>query len=400
MLVWTGQAVSILGTRLVNFAIIWWLTVETKSASVLAVASLMQILPQTLFSPFIGTLIDRWNRRITMIATDVLNALAILGLVFLFHLESMETWHVFIWLLLRSFGDITHGTAMTASTSLMVPKEQLTRISGLNQALAGAGNIAGPLIGAVMIALFPIHTILLIDVITIIPAIIPILIISIPQPPQSAQDNNKKGVIFELKEGFNLLKEFKGLFFLFFYLSITFTLAAPAWRFLPLLVTEHLLGDEVLLGAITSAFGIGSIIGGSLLGIWGGSRKRIKTTILARFGSGICYLVLGLIPSGNFILPVLACASFGITFSISLGSQRAVLLAVVPSRFQGRIFSIFGWSQAVLQPLGFAIFGFFGELTGIAAMFLFSGSILIGCAIFMRLTPALMTIEDTVIEKE
>ncbi len=150
-IIWSGQAVSLLGSQLVQFALIWWLTQETGSATVLAIASLVGLLPQVLLGPFIGVLVDRWNRRWTMLLADSVVALATVLLFLLFWFGLIQTWHVFVILFIRSLGGAFHFPAMNASTTLMVPEDKLTQIQGLNQMLEGGLMILAAPLGALLI---------------------------------------------------------------------------------------------------------------------------------------------------------------------------------------------------------------------------------------------------------
>ncbi|NIV39165.1 MAG: MFS transporter, partial [Anaerolineae bacterium] len=151
--IWTGQAFSLVGTRVAQFALIWWLTKLTGSATVLATASLAALVPDIVLGPLAGAYVDRWNRRIVMIVADTLIALASLWLAFLFWTGAIEVWHVYVIMVVRSVGGAFHWPAMQASTSLMVPKEHLSRVAGLNQAMKGALNIIGPPLGALLLEL-------------------------------------------------------------------------------------------------------------------------------------------------------------------------------------------------------------------------------------------------------
>ena len=135
--IWGGQALSILGSQLVQFALIWYLTVETGSATVLATASLVGLLPNVILGPFVGTLVDRWDRRRIMLFADSIISLATVVLAVLFTLGVVEIWHIYAVLFIRSLADSFHKNAMIASTSLMVPVEKLTRIQGINEMLNG-----------------------------------------------------------------------------------------------------------------------------------------------------------------------------------------------------------------------------------------------------------------------
>ena len=160
--IWSGQALSILGSQLVQFALIWYLTVQTGSATVLATATLVGMLPNVVLGPFIGTLVDRWNRRWIMLLADSLEALATIALAVLFALDVVEVWHIFAVLFIRSLAGAFHVNAMQASTSLMIPVEQLTRIQGLQptvrrRAERGCYTIGSLIVRHAVYAGHPIH---------------------------------------------------------------------------------------------------------------------------------------------------------------------------------------------------------------------------------------------------
>jgi len=146
--IWTGQALSLLGSSVAQFAVVWWLTDTTGSAVVLATASLVAMVPQVVLGPFIGALVDRLDRRKVMIVAD--SAVALLGLMLavLFWVGRAQVWHLYVIMALRSLGGAFHWPAMQASTTQLVPSEQLPRISGLNQALQGTSQIMAPPLGA------------------------------------------------------------------------------------------------------------------------------------------------------------------------------------------------------------------------------------------------------------
>jgi MFS transporter, DHA3 family, macrolide efflux protein len=183
--IFTGQAFSLFGSSLVQFALIWYLTQETGSATVLATASLFGMLPQILLGPIAGTIVDRGNRRMIMILSDAMIAIATLLLAYLFWSNIVEIWHIYTALAIRSMGGAFHYPSMAASTTLMVPKEHLSRVAGANQTLQGLVSIVAPPVGALLVAVMPTHNMLMIDVFTAILGITPLLIFSIPQPPRS-----------------------------------------------------------------------------------------------------------------------------------------------------------------------------------------------------------------------
>src|SRR5687768_9111369 len=142
--IWTGQAFSLFGSALVQFALIWWLTQKSGSATVLAIATLVGMLPQIVLGPFAGALVDRWNRRVIMMIADATIAVFTLLLAYLFASGTVQIWHVYAIMAVRSLVGAFHYPAMSASTPLMVPGEQLTRVNGLNQALQGVNSLVAP----------------------------------------------------------------------------------------------------------------------------------------------------------------------------------------------------------------------------------------------------------------
>ncbi|MFX1264031.1 MAG: MFS transporter, partial [Promethearchaeota archaeon] len=182
MKIFSGQAFSLVGSALVQFALVWWLTYTTGSALVLSLATMMVILPQVLVSPFAGALVDRWSRRSVMIAADTLSAVVVAGLALLWAIGVVQIAHVFMAMAVRSTLGSFQWPALQASASLMVPKEHLSRVNGMYQALSGLAKIAAPALGALLLVLLPMQFVLAVDIGTAAMAVLPLLMIRIPQP--------------------------------------------------------------------------------------------------------------------------------------------------------------------------------------------------------------------------
>ena len=214
--IWTGQAVSLLGSMLVQFALVWRLTEKTGSATVLAIGTLVSLLPGIVLGPLFGALVDRWNRRVVMLVADTIIALATLVLAYLFAVDGVRIWHIYAIMFIRALGSGVHWPAMQASTSLMVPEEHLSRVAGLNQALQGISNILSPPLGAFLMQLMPLQAILAIDVGTAMLAIVPLFFVHIPQPQRTVtedtQAHSKKPSVWrDLREGLKYVLEWPGL---------------------------------------------------------------------------------------------------------------------------------------------------------------------------------------------
>ena len=391
--IWSGQALSILGSQLVQFALIWHLTVQTGSATVLATASLVGMLPNVVLGPFIGTLVDRWNRRRIMLIADSIVALATLLLVAVFALDVVEVWHIYAVLLVRSLASTFHGNAMSASTSLLVPVEQLTRIQGLNQLLNGGLNVVAAPLGAFLLEVLPMQGILAIDVITALFAILPLVFIHVPQPERIAVDAEKTTVWTDFKAGLRYMLSWPGLMIIgLMTVGINFTII-PAFSLLPLMVKDYFAGSALHLGWIESAMGAGMIIGGGLLGIWGGFSHKILTSLVGLMGMGAGIMILALAPSSAISLAVGGALLVGFMTPMTMGPFFAVIQSTVEPDMQARVFSLLSSVGTGIVPLGLMIAGPVADQVGIQAWFLLGGVLCIFMAVTGLFIPAVMNME-------
>jgi len=398
LVIWIGNAVSLLGSQLVQFALIWWLTQTTGSATVLAMASLVGLMPQIVLGPFAGVLVDRWNRRVTMLAADSAVAIATVVLAYLFWIGAAQVWHVFIILFVRALAGTFHWPAMMASTSLMVPKVHLTRLQGLNQMLNGGLNIVAAPLGALLLAVLPLQGILGIDVVTALCAIIPLLLIPIPQPDRRPEGESavpfRTAFWTDMRQGLRYMRGWPGLLVLTAMAMLIKVLLTPAFALLPLLVTDYFNGDALQLGILEAAVGIGIVLGGLLLGIWGGFRRRILTTLLGLTGMGLGLLLVGLTPASMFALAVAGVLWVGLTVALIDGPLLAILQASVAPEIQGRVFMLFGSLINSTGPLGLLIAGPLADVMGIQVWFVAAGLVTILMAGAGFFIPALLNIEE------
>lgn len=397
-ILWGGQSVSLLGSQLVQFALIWWLTETTGSATVLAMASLVGFLPQVILGPFVGVLVDRWNRRLTMFLADTSVAVATVMLAYLFWIEVAQIWHVFAILFIRSLTGSFHWPAMMASTSLMVPKAHLTRIQGLNQALNGGLNIISAPLGAFLLGVMPLQGVLAIDVVTAVFAITPLIFIHVPQPerqPNGSDDEASLASFWaEMREGFNYLRSWRGLLVLSGLAMIVKILLNPAFSLIPLLITDHFGGGAMQLGILEAVTGVGIVIGGLALGAWGGFKKRIITVQVGLIGLGVGLVVMGGAPASLFVVGLAGAFVVGATVSLIDGPIMAILQATIEPELQGRVLMLFGSLISSTVPLGLLIAGPAADLIGIRAWFIVTGVLTAVIAVIGLFMPVLMGIED------
>jgi len=391
--IWSGQALSILGSQLVQFALIWYLTVQTGSATVLATASLVGMLPNVVLGPFIGTLVDRWDRRRTMLLSDSIEALATIALIVLFAMGVVEVWHILLILFIRSLAGAFHANAMNASTSLMVPVEHLTRIQGLNQLLEGGLNVVAAPLGALLLGMLPMQGILSIDVITALFAILPLAFIHIPQPERSVASAEKTTFWMDFNAGLRYMLGWPGLLIIgLMTVGINFTII-PAFSLLPLMVKDYFGGSAIHLSWVESAMGAGMILGGVLLSIWGGFSRKILTSMVGLTGMGVGTLILALAPASSISFAVGAALLVGFMTPMTMGPFFAVIQSTVEPHMQARVFSLLTSVGTGITPLGLMIAGPVADRVGIQAWFLLGGILCILMAVTSLFIPAVMNIE-------
>ena len=394
-LIWLGQAISLFGSAIVQFALIWWLTQETGSATVLATASLVGLLPPVLLGPFVGVLVDRWSRRLTLLFADGLVALATIVLAYLFWIDMIATWHVFALLFVRALGGAFHYPAFHASTALMVPEEKLTRIQGINQILEGSLSIVAAPLGAILLGILPMQGVLGIDVGTAVFAMLPLLFLVIPQPKkQAATSAGTASFWTEMRAGFRYVRAWPGLMLLMLLAMLVNLMLTPSSALMPLLVTDHFGGDALQLSFLESAFGIGIVAGGIGLSVWGGFNRRILTTIGGLIGLGAGFLLIGLAAANAFWVAVAGAFFAGGMIAMVNGPVRAIMQSVIAPEMQGRVLSLLISLASAMSPIGLMIAGPAADLLGIQFWFVFAGVItsLVGVVGFFM--PPLIHIED------
>ncbi len=395
--IWTGQAFSLLGSQLVQFALVWWLTSTTGSATVLATATLFAILPQVFISPFAGALVDRWNRRLVMIAADSLVALTTVGLIALAWTGNMQVWHVYAAMLLRSAFGAFHFPAFTASTSLLVPVEHLARINGLNEGLRGLMNIVAPPLGALLLSLLPLHSVLAVDVVTAALAVLPLLFIAVPQPAQlsvSEHANPVKALATDMAEGFRYVRAWPGLLALMLVAMALNLVLAPTMSFAPLMVTEHFGGGALELGWLESAAGVGVIAGGLALGVWGGFKRRILTSLAGILILSAGVALMGLAPAAMLWVGIAAMFIMGFGGPMANGPIFAILQSTVRPEMQGRVMSLLNAGASAMMPIALIIAGPLADRIGVQTMYVVGGVVCAAVAVACVFVRPLMRIEE------
>lgn len=371
--IWTGQAFSLVGSALTQFVLIWWITQTTGSASALAIAGIAALLPQALLGPIGGTFADRWPRRRIMIVADSITALCMVMLIALFATNSVQLWHAYLLMFIRSSMQAFQQPAAAASTAMLAPQEWLSRVAGLNQTLQGIMSIAGAPLGAVALSLLPLQGALMIDVVTAVIGITPLLLFAIPQnrtPPAQ-----QLSVWSDFKTGLRYVAGRRGWLMLFGMIGLVVLTVMPTFSLTPLFVKQHFNGGVNEVAFMEALAGIGIIAGGVAISVWNVMRNRIYVVLISFAVSCGTVALTALAPSNMLVLGAFWWFISGVTFSTGNAPMMAILQTSVPNEMQGRVLSLMNTVIGFAGPVGLVIAGPLGEAIGVQGVFIIGGTL-------------------------
>jgi DHA3 family macrolide efflux protein-like MFS transporter len=370
LLFWSGQLVSLLGSSISQFVIIWWITLETESTLYLALASVLGLAPIVILGPLAGVLADRWNRKLLILAADLFQALTTLALISLFWFDVVAIWQVLVLLTLKGVFQAFHMPSVFAIIPTMVPKDRLSRMNGVNYLFTSAINRAGPVVAALLLDLWTITQILWIDVVTFLVALAPLLIIRIPSV---LKEQDKSSFRRQFEEGFGFIRNARGLLPLIMLATAVNLLLTPLGTLLPYYVKFDHFGTASDLAFVIAFIQGGMLAGGSIMSIIKVTKR--KTTIIASsmYVLFLGYILIALTPTGLFWF--MATSGFIQTFCIPMIDVLAmtILQTVVPVEIQGRVTSVTVSLAHAAQPIGMF-------LSGIVTVFIGTANFFLGCA--------------------
>jgi len=352
LLIWVGQLVSGVGSRLTSFALGIWVLQTTGSTTRFALIFVAMAVPALLISPIAGALVDRWDRRRTMIACEALSALTMLVLVALFATDRLALWHVYLAVGVSALANAFLQPAYLASIPLLVNQDQLTRVNGLVQTGFAVAQVGGPLLAGVLVSSISMQGVLLVDALTFLAGVVALLFARVPRPARGSDDGD--GDLWrEAATGFRYVRERPGLLGLLTVFGLSnFLFGIASIAITPLVLS---FADVALLGVQMAIGGAGLLLGGLLMSTWGGPRRLIDGVLGFSLLAGLFLAVHGLAPS--FTLVVVAGFAFFLTLPIINASNAALWQSKVPAHLQGRCFAIQRVLSEAAMPLGYCLAG-------------------------------------------
>ncbi|MEK4511360.1 MFS transporter [Paenibacillus sp. FSL K6-2524] len=371
-----SQTISLFGSSLVQFAMMWYITLTTESGMMMTLYIICGFIPTFILSPIAGVWADRYNRKTLIILSDGLIATATLILAIVFMMGYDATWLLFVMAAIRAMGTGIQTPAVGAILPQIVPKDKLIKVNGINGSLQAVIMFISPIISAALLTMASIEMIFFIDVVTAALAIFTLLIYFKIPVHKKAVEKQTTSYFDDLKQGLTYIHnhDFLKKFFLFF--AVFFVLMAPAAFLTPLQVIRSFGNGVWRLTAIEIAFSIGMMVGGGIIASWGGFRNKVHTMMFSSLIMGACTFALGVVPV--FWIYLFFMAIFGVAMPMFNTPINVLLQEKVDENYMGRVFGIIGMISTSMMPIGMLIFGPIADVIQIEWL-------LVGTGLFMLL---------------
>ena len=384
----TGQALSLFGSMVVQYAILWHITLKTQSGTMMTLFTVVGFLPMFFISPFGGVWADRFNRKYLINIADGAIALASLIVALLIMMGYTHFAILLACAAVRSFGQGVQTPAVGAFIPQIIPKEYLTKVNGIYSSIQSMCMFTAPMIAGVLMTFTPLETLFLLDVVTAAIGI-SILLFFVKVPVmEKTEEQEKKGIDYfhDLREGLRYIRKHGFVLGMITFSALFSFFAAPAALLTPLQITRNFGADVWRLTAIEIAFSVGMMAGGLLIAAWGGFKNKVHTIMFSCFFFGLAAIGLGLTPNFWIYLGIMGAA--GIVMPMFNTPTMVLLQTTVESGFMGRVFSVFTMVGSAIMPAAMLIFGPLADTININFLLIGSGVTMALLVIpFMRLRP-------------
>lgn len=352
--IWLGQLVSLVGSGLTRFGLGVWVYQETGSVTRFALLFAAATLPTVLISPFAGVLVDRWDRRKTMILADCLAAVGTLFIVLLLALDGLEIWHIYIGIGLGAAATAFQWPAYSAATTLLIPKRHLGRAAGMVQFARAGAQMVSPVLAGVMIVTIGIEGILLVDVVTFLFALGTLAVVRVPRPKEGSEDaRSGRDVLSEIRSAVRYLRARPGLLQLLGYFTLTNFFGSQAIALsIPLVLAFT---DPQVMGTVVSVGTSGMLLGGVVMSAWGGPPRKVYGLLGAGGVFALGIATAGLSPS--VVLVGTGLFVFHLAIPVVNGCSQAIWQTKVEPSLQGRVFALRRMFATLSTPLGHIVAG-------------------------------------------
>jgi MFS family permease len=351
--VWAGQVVSVVGSGLTSFALGIWTLQETGSVTPFAMVTLSITLPAILMTPIAGPLVDRWDRRVTMLVADLVAGLATAGVALLFFSSNLELWHVYLNAVVISISSSFQEPSYVAALPTLVPKERLSNANGMVQLGQALGTLLSPAIAGLLLVSGGLGVVMLVDFATFLLAVVTLTAVRFPRVAAAGDQVGLKGLLAEALEGWRYLRAKPGMqALLYIFAGVNFLLGIVMVLYIPMVLAFT---TEQVLGFAVSAAGVGMLGGSVLMSSWSGPARKIDGLLWPIAAGGLAIVVIGLAPS---VWPVVGGA-FVLMFVVPIANTSSQVLwqTKIPLELQGRIFSVRRVFAQSATPISYLLAG-------------------------------------------
>lgn len=353
IVVWLGQIVSVLASSMSQFGLTIFMYEKTQSATALGLMQVFYFVPFLLISPIAGVMVDRHNRKLMMMVSDLAAGLATIGILLVLYFDVWQFWQMYVASIIFGLGTAFQWPAYSAAISTMVPKEQLGRANGLMSLMEAGPGVIAPILAGALLPVIKLTGILFFDVATFILAIGALLIVHVPQPIRTEEGAKASGsMLKEAAYGFKYIfarPSLLGLQLVFFagnlFAGMVFTLMAP-------MILSRTDNNSLLYGSVQTAGAIAGLVGGVLMSVWGGFKRRVHGVLFGWIISGIGMAIIGL--AGGLPIWITGLAITSIVVPLVNGSNQAIWQSKVAPDLQGRVFAsrrLIAWITNPISPI-------------------------------------------------
>ena len=354
VLVWIGQLISVLGSSMTGFGLTIWMYQQTHSATAMGMMQVAFITPFLILSPIAGVMVDRYNRKLMMMVSDLAAGLSTVGLLVLFASGHMQFWVLYVAQIINGIGNTFQWPAYSAAISTMVPKEQYARANGMMSLVEAGPGVVAPLMAGALLPFIKITGIMFIDVATFVLAIGALLIVFVPQPEKTEEGQKESGnILKEAAYGFRYIfarPSLLGLQLIFFagnlFSGIGFTVFAP-------MILARTGSNSLIFGSVQTAGAVGGVVGGLVIAAWGGFKRRVHGVLAGWAIFGLFFALLGAGRGLPLWIPVMFFMEM-IGGPLINSSNQAIWQAKVAPDLQGRVFSarrLIAWFTNPISPI-------------------------------------------------
>lgn len=386
--IWIGQSVSLLTSSVLQMALIWYITATTGSAIMVTTATIAGFLPHAFLGTFAGVFVDRYSKKKILISADLFISAVSLILAIVALKGDLPVWLIIVILFFRSLGTAFHEPTAQSIIPMFVPKENITQCSGYVQAFDSVSLIISPTIAILLYEIWPMSSIIFLDVIGAVIAVSMIFVVKFPKQEFSDKKNQPIKIIAETKDGIRIMSQYQGILGLMIIGFLYTMVYSPIGSLYPHITMNYFNGTTAQSGFVEIIFSVGSLVGALVLGVFGAKISKSLGLIgsICLYGSGI--FVIGMLSPESYWIFVAISFVVGFSTPFYHGITRSIFQVTIPEEYLGRTFALSQSSRRLAMPIGLLVGGFFSDAIGVNVLYIVFGIMAVILAGLLMILPS------------